>query len=63
MSAERKSASFEEIALSNMLMLEALIEQLSQKSLVDRDAILRRVQELKREIRTTPPSTASKSDA
>jgi hypothetical protein len=63
MSADRKSASFEEIAVSNMLMLEALIEQLSQKGLVDRQGILRRVQELRKEISATPSSTAPKSDA
>lgn len=45
----RVVASFEQVALSNMVLLEAPIELLVEKDLVSRDEIVERVKKLKAE--------------
>ena len=54
MGDERKIASFEEIVYSNMLMLEALVGELSDKGAIDRDNIIRRIQDLRKQVGVFP---------
>ena len=46
---KRARATFEELAYSNMLTLNALVELLSEKSLVRREEVLERVKRLQAE--------------
>ncbi len=45
----RVSASFEELALYNMLLVESLVELLVEKGMLDGDEIRQRVKKLKSE--------------
>jgi len=44
---ERVKVSFEELAYSNMIVVEALVELLTEKGLLDRSEITERVKKLK----------------
>ena len=46
----RYTASFEEMALYNMVLVEALSELLGEKGILDRGEILERVEKIKIEI-------------
>ena len=46
----RYTASFEEMALYNMVLVEALSELLLEKGILERGEILERVEKLKKEI-------------
>jgi hypothetical protein len=52
--SERNSqtVSFEELAYSNMLTLNALVELLAKKSLVSKQEVLERVKQLRRKTRS-----------
>ena len=45
----RLSASFEELAVSNMILVEALVELVVEKGMLSRDEIKQRVERLKAE--------------
>lgn len=45
----RTTVSFEELAYSNMIVVEALVELLTEKGLLSRKEIKERVKKLKRE--------------
>jgi hypothetical protein len=47
------SVSFEELAYSNMLVVQALVELLAEKGLLSQQEILSRVQKLKQETKVT----------
>jgi hypothetical protein len=53
---ERQAASYEELAYSNMLQLQALIELLSEKGLVGQSEVLERVKKIQHEIRDGRPN-------
>jgi hypothetical protein len=50
----RQEASLEELAYSNMLTLNALIELLDEKRLVGKEDILERVKRLQTQLRKKP---------
>lgn len=52
----RREVSFEELAYSNMLLVQALIEELVANGLLDRAAVLERVKKLRSETNVTPRS-------
>lgn len=51
----RYTASFEEMALYNMVLVEALSELLVEKGVLDRDEFLERVEKVKKEVRIEKP--------
>ena len=50
----RQTVSFEELAYSNMLTLNVLVELLAEKGLVGKDEILERVKQLQSQARKKP---------
>ena len=46
---ERATASFEQLAYSNMLIVQALVELLSEKGLLQQQEVLDRIKKLKQE--------------
>jgi hypothetical protein len=50
---EKATASFEQIAYSNMLIVQALVELLSEKGLLQQQEVLDRVKKLKQETGAT----------
>jgi hypothetical protein len=57
LATSKTTASFEEITFSNMFVMEALVEQLGEKGLIDRERLTKRVRELTRETRLVPALT------
>ena len=53
---KRQRVSFEELAYSNMLIVQALVELLSERGLLDKAEILQRVEKLKQETSFTKSS-------
>jgi len=51
----RSTASFEELAYSNMLIVQALVELLGEKGLLGSAEVMERVKKLRRETRLTFP--------
>lgn len=49
----RHTASFEEMALYNMVLVEALSELLVEKGVLDRREVLARVEKVKKEVSVT----------
>jgi len=49
------SASFEEMALYNMVLVEVLFELLVEKGVLDRGEVLERVERVKKETRIEKP--------
>lgn len=49
--SSRVVASFEQVTLSNLVLLEALVELLIEKNLLTRDEIMERVKKLNAETR------------
>jgi hypothetical protein len=49
------AASFEELAYSNMLIVQALVELLGEKGLLENAEVMERVKKLRRETRLTFP--------
>jgi len=47
----RAAASFEEVALSNLVVVEALVELLVEKEVLNREEIVERVKKLRTETR------------
>lgn len=45
----RLSASFEELALSNMILVEALVELVVEKGMLNREELKKRVEKLRAE--------------
>jgi hypothetical protein len=52
----RKRASFEELAYSNMMIVQALVELLAEKGVLTQKEVMERVQRLNRETKTDGPS-------
>lgn len=50
--ANRSTVSFQELAYSNMLTLNALVELLDEKGIVGKDELLARVKQLQAEAET-----------
>jgi hypothetical protein len=50
----REIASFEEITYSNMIIVEALVDQLSKKGLIERGQLTERIKELGAQTRIGP---------
>jgi hypothetical protein len=57
------AVSFEELAYSNILVVQALVELLSEKGVLSKQEILRRVQKLKEETKVTSLRTQDLADA
>jgi hypothetical protein len=55
--AGRPSISFEELAYSNMLIVQALVELLSEKGLLGNAEVMERVKKLRRETDATFPES------
>jgi hypothetical protein len=53
---ERQTVSYEELSVSNMLQIQALIELLSEKGIVGQTEVLERVKRLRDEIRDRKPN-------
>jgi hypothetical protein len=52
MAEQKQAVSFDELALSNMFIVQALVELLSEKGLLSQKEVFERVQKLKREAAT-----------
>lgn len=59
--AERPTVSFDELAYSNMLVVQALVELLAEKSLLSSDEVRDRVQRLRRETQVHATSVTSQA--
>lgn len=53
---ERKAVSFEELAYSNMMLVQALVDVLAEKGILTQEELIERVQRLKEETKTHGPS-------
>jgi hypothetical protein len=60
--SNRDAVSFEELAYSNMLVVQALVELLAEKGILSEQEVLGRVQKLKQEARVTSPRTQHLAD-
>jgi hypothetical protein len=59
-SADRVPVSFEELAYSNMLIVQALVELLAERGVLTQKEVTERVQKLKQETRTNKPRQGGK---
>ena len=55
-SKQRQSVSYEDLAYSNMLQIQALVELLSEKGILGQAEVLERVKKLQHEIRDGKPN-------
>jgi hypothetical protein len=51
----RATVSFEELAYSNMLIVQALVELLAEKGVLTQKEVTERIQKLKKETQTNKP--------
>lgn len=53
--SNRKTVSFEEMTYSNMLTVNALVELLNEKGIVNKAEVLQRIKELQSQVEPTKP--------